>query len=214
MKFTTGTTVFLCLVLAGCLPAFGQNSANAEGDFRSALWGQSPQDVELLEDSPPFYKDQSLLIFHDEFQGMPSEVIYFFLENRLIMGFTHLLPNHDDLDDYFTDYEKVKDALGKNLGTPDVENWQMSLPDLENDRSLWADALGFGLIKVEAGWLTSGTGIAVRLSGAGFKGHLATIHFSLDHLNAGRMAYKDYFAGEIGVPNEYFRDSPKSSATF
>lgn len=209
MKFGAGIAVLVWITLAGALSASAQISATGEGNFRSAKWGQSPAEVKNLEEIPPFYKDKNLLIFHDKFQDTPTEVIYFFLDNRLIMGLTHLLPNHDDLNQYFTDYEKVKAVLGENLGTPDIENWQMFLPDLENDRSLWAEALGFGLIKVETGWMMGDTGIAIRLSGANFKGHLTTLHFSLDDMNAGRLAYKDYFAEEIGVPNEYFRESSK-----
>ncbi len=214
MKIAAFITALLCLVLAGASSATAQISATGEGNFRSAQWGQSPEDVRILEKVPPFYKDKNLLIFHDKFQDIPTEVIYFFLENRLIMGFTHLLANHDDLNNYFIDYEKLKAALGQDLGTPDMENWQLFLPDLENDRSLWAEALGFGLIKVETGWMMGDTGIALRLSGANFKGHLTTIHFSLADMNAGRLAYRDYYAEEIGVPNEYFRDSPKSDVNF
>ncbi len=214
MKFALGTTVLLCLVLLGSLSASGQNLVSADGDFRSARWGVSPEDVEILEEVPPFYRDETLLIFHDRFMGIATEVVYFFLENRLIMGLTHLMPDHVDLNSYFKDYERVKAVIAQNLGTPDRENWHYYIPELEDDSSLWAEALGFGMIKVEAGWLMPGTGIAIRLSGGDLKGHLTTIHFSMNEMNAGRLAYKDYFANEIGVPNEYFQDTPKTSTTF
>ncbi len=205
MKFALGAAVLLCLILLGSLTSHGQNLVNGEGDFRSTHWGQSPADIEILEEVPPLYRDESLLIFHDRFLGIPTEVIYFFLDGRLIMGLTHLMPDHDDLNSFFSDYERVKAVIGQNLGTPDRENWQFYIPDLQSDRSLWAEALGFGMIKVEAGWLVPGTGIAIRLSGGNLKGHLTTIHFSTDDMNAGRLAYKEYFGREIGVPNQYFQ---------
>jgi len=214
MKFLASITALCCLVLAGALAASAQISATGEGDFRSARWGQSPEEVHLQENKPPIYEDSTLLIFHDSFEGIPSEVIYFFRENRLIMGFTHLLAEHEDLNEYFTDYEKVKATLGENLGTPDRENWQTFLPDLENDRSLWAEALGIGLIKVETGWMVGDTGVALRLSGANFEGHLITIHFSRVDMNAGRSTFKDYYAAVIGVPNQYFQESPQSGVNF
>lgn len=210
MKFAYGTAVLICMVLLVSLPASGQNLVTGEGNFRSAKWGQSQADIEALEEVAPIHSDQSMLIFHDRFLGIPTEVIYFFLDGRLIMGLTHLMPAHADLDKYFTDYEKVKAAIGQNLGTPDRENWQFFLPDLEPDRALWAEALGFGMIKVEAGWLIPGTGIAIRLSGGKLKAHLTTIHFSMDDMNAGRLAFKEYFSGEVGIPNEYFQDTTVS----
>ncbi len=210
MKFVLWATVSLCIILLGSLPASGQNLVTADSNFRSAQWGQSPDEVESLEEVAPLYRDNTLLIFHDRFLGIPTEVIYFFLDSRLIMGLTHMRPEHNDLEQYFADYEQVKSAIGRNLGTPDRENWQFFLPDLENDRPLWAEALGFGMIKVEAGWLLPGTGIAIRLSGSKLKGHLTTIHFSMDDMNAGRLAYKEYFAEEVGVPNEYFQGAAVS----
>ena len=210
MKFAFGAAILLCMVLLVSLPASGQNLVNGEGNFRSAHWGQSPADVEALEEVSPIFSDETMLIFHDRFLGIPTEIIYFFLEGRLIMGLTHLMPEHHDLDKYFSDYEKIKTAIGHNLGTPDRENWQFYLPDLEPDRSLWAEALGFGMIKVEAGWLIPGTGIAIRLSGGKLKGHLTTIHFSMGDMNAGRLAFKENFSREVGNPNEYFQDTTVS----
>ena len=205
MKFGLGSVIILLLLLVGPWPAAAQYPSTGSGDFRGANWGQTPLEVEQMEDKAPFHRDDQLVIFRDEFQGAPAEVIYFFLENKLVMGFTHLLAEHDDLDKYFNDYEDLKSALGQRLGAPDVENWQLSLPELEEDRSLWAEALGFGLIKAEAGWLIDNTGIALRLSGGNFKGHLMMVHFSRADMNAGRKAYRDYFARNIGVPNEYFQ---------
>ena len=213
MKFALWATVLLCMMLLSSLPVSGQNLVTADGNFRSAQWGQSPEEVESLEEVAPLYRDQSMLIFHDRFLGIPTEVIYFFLEGRLIMGLTHLMPEHNDLDTYFADYEKVKAAIGRNLGTPDRENWQFFLPDLEEDRLLWAEALGFGMIKVEAGWLLPGTGIAIRLSGSDLKGHLTTIHFSMNDMNAGRLAYKEYFSKEVGITNEYFQGAEVSQVS-
>ena len=206
MKFGSVTVVFLSILAVGSWPAAAQNPVTGEGDFRGARWGQSPLEVEELESAAPVHRDDRLAVFRDDFQGTPAEVIYFFLDEKLVMGFTHLLIEHDDLEAYFTDYEQVKTSLTQGLGSPDVENWQLSLPELEEDRSLWAEALGFGLIKVEAGWLLGDTGVALRLSGGNFSGHLMMIHFSRDDMNAGRMAYKEYFGQKIGVPNSYFRD--------
>ncbi|MBU8870841.1 MAG: hypothetical protein KOO60_08290 [Gemmatimonadales bacterium] len=206
MKFGSRAIIVVSMLAVGVCPLSAQNSITGDGDFRAASWGQSPLEVENLEAVAPFYRDENLVIFRDDFQGIPADVIYFFHEDKLIMGFTHLLIEHADLEDYFTDYEQVKNSLGQGLGSPHVENWQMSLPELEEDRSMWADALGFGLIKVEAGWLLGTTGVALRLSGGNFSGHLMMIHFSQSDMNTGRGAYKEYFAQKIGVPNEYFRN--------
>ena len=206
MKFGSLTAIVAWLLAVGAWPASAQNPVTGEADFRNASWGQTPTEVESSESAAPFHRNEPLLIFRADYQGTPADVIYFFRDGKLIMGFTHLLIENDDLDTYFTDYEQFKKSLGQGMGSPDVENWQMSLPELEEDRSLWADALGFGLIKVEAGWLLGETGVALRLSGGGFRGHLMMIHFSRLDMNDGRMAYKDYFAQVMGVPNEYFRN--------
>ena len=206
MKFGIWVTILLSMLAVGTWPASAQNSITSDGDFRNARWGQSLAEVESQESVPPFHRDEHLVIFRVDFQGTPADVIYFFLDDKLIMGFTHLLAEHDDLNAYFTDYEQVKNSLAQGLGTPDAENWQMSLPELEGDRSLWADALGFGLIKVEAGWLFGETGVSLRLSGGNFSGHLMMVHFDRAEMNMGRMAYKDYFTRMVGVPNKYFRN--------
>jgi hypothetical protein len=206
MKLRSGTIALVLLMAVEALTASAQKPITTGGDFRGARWGQSPLEVEALEAKAPFRRDKQLVIFHDEFQGTPTEVVYLFLNDKLVMGFTHLLLKHEDLNLYFTDYEQVKDALARSLGAPAVENWQLSLPELEGDKSLWPEALGFGLIKVEAGWIYRDTGIAVRLSGGNFQAHLMTVHFKVDDMNAGRAAFKDYYAQNIGVPNKYFQD--------
>lgn len=206
MKFHARTTILLMLLTVGVWPAAAQKPVTTGGDFRGARWGQSPLEVEKLEAKAPFRRDKQLVMFHDEFQGTPTEVIYLFLGDKLVMGFTHVLVQHDDLNQYFDDYEQVKEDLVRTLGAPAVENRQLSLPELENDRSMWGEALGFGLIKVEAGWLLRDTGVAVRLSGENFDGHLMTIYFSRKDMDAGRSAFKDYYARNIGVPNKYFQN--------
>ncbi len=206
MKFGIFTLYILSLALAIALPAAAQNPATEDTDFRAANWGQSPSEVMAQEKSELIQQDDSLIIYRDEFRGTIAEVIYFFVDNKLIMGFTHLLIDHNDLEEYFTKYDQVKSYLGEKIGIPDVENWDMSLPELENDRSMWADGLGFGLIKAEAGWVLNDTGVALRLSGGNFKGHLTMIHFSLADMDRGRIAYKKYYAQKAGVPNEYFHN--------
>jgi hypothetical protein len=206
MKFGTFTLYILLAIMVGALPAAAQNSSTEDANFRAAHWGQSPSEIIAQEKSELLQQDDNLIIYRDQFRGTPAEVIYFFVDNKLIMGFTHLLIDNEDLEEYFTKYDQVKSYLGENIGIPDVENWNMSLPELEEDRSMWADGLGFGLIKAEAGWVLNGTGVALRLSGGNFKGHLTLVHFSLDDMDKGRIAYKKYYAQKAGVPNEYFHN--------
>lgn len=206
MKFRAWTSILLVWLAVGAWPAVAQKPVTTGGDFRGARWGQSPAEVEKLEARAPFRRDGQLVFFQDEFEGTPTEVVYFFLDGKLIMGFTHVRVQHDDLNAYFEDYERVKEALARTLGAPAVENRQLSLPELEGDPSLWGEALGFGLVKIEAGWLLRDTGVAVRLSGENFDGHLMTVHFSRGDMSAGRSAFKDYYARNIGVPNKYFQN--------
>lgn len=204
MKIRVFALIILLVLSVGALPAAAKNSSTPDADFRAAHWGQSPLEVQAQEHIELIKQDDHLIIYRDHFRGTPAEVIYYFVDNKLIMGFTHLLIDHDDLEAYFTKYEQVKSYLGETIGIPDVENWNMGLPELEEDRSMWADGLGFGLIKAEAGWVLSDTGVALRLSGGNFRGHLTLVHFSLDEMDKGRTAYKKYFAQKVGVPNEYF----------
>jgi hypothetical protein len=206
MKLALWGTILVALILVEAQPASAQIPGTDSADFRAAHWGQTQEEVQRLEGKTPIRKDDSLVVFQDSFQGMPAEVAYFFMEEKLVMGFTRLQLDHTDLDDYFADYEQVKAFLAQRMGSPDVENWQMNLPDLEENRSMWAEALGFGLIKVEAGWLFDKTAIALRLSGAELAGHLTIIHISLMDMNNSRIAFKDYFAQRIGVPNQYFQN--------
>ena len=159
MKNLALITISCCLWLAAAGPSAAQLSTTGTGDFRAASWGQSPQDVLIQETNPPIFQDKTLLIFQDRIQDIPTEVVYFFMDDRLIMGFMHLLGNHADLIEYFSDFDTLKEKLVAQLGPPTQENWQTALPDLENDRSQWAEALGFGLIKVETGWLVGNTGV-------------------------------------------------------
>jgi hypothetical protein len=205
MKFGSWTVVLIALLAVSPWPASAQNPITTGSDFRGARWGQSQIEIEELEGKAPFRRDRQVIMFHGDFQGTPTEVIYFFNDDKLVMGFTHLLASHDDLDLYFTDYELVKSSLEAELGAPVLENWQKSLPELETDRSMWPEALGFGLIKAEAGWLLKDTVVALRLSGANFRGHIMTVFFSQKDLVEGRRAYKEYFAQQIGVPNKYFQ---------
>ena len=206
MKFRLWLLIAACLWAGAVGRASAQNAITGTGDFRDARWGQSAREVQSLEDKAPIFRDDHLVIYRDVVHDLPADVIYYFMDGRLIMGFAHFLVSHDDLAIYFDDYESIKTILARKIGIPEVENWQMSLPELEEDQSLWGEALGFGLMKVEAGWLLGDSGVALRLSGGNLQGELMLLQFSRDDMNRGRSVFRDYFAQIMGVPNQYFRN--------
>jgi len=188
----------------GVWPLHAQDSSVSGSGFRGAAWGISQAEVLALEATAPFRVDESVAMFTGSYGGHPAHVIYFFVRDELVMGFYQLLIENEELDEYFENYYVLRDAISDQIGIPSAENWQFIDEQVEGQREMWGDALGFGLLKVETGWIYDRSAIGLRLSGGDFAAHLMVIHTSQDELNRGRRAYRRYFANVIGVPNPYF----------
>jgi len=96
------------------------------------------------------------------------------------------------------------DTITAHIGQPYAENWSY-VPELADEqREVWADALGFGLLKIETGWKLDGTEVALRLSGGNLSAHVLVAYISQPDLESGRQTYLAYFEKQMGLPNPYF----------
>jgi len=186
------------VTLANWLPTTGF-------DFRDNHWGNSRAAVKLAESRPPVREDDLLLVYPAKVEGIDCVLVYMFLADRLCAGFYQLSDYRNDNNEYFDDLDGVKDKLVTGLGNPEVENWNWADDPFERSRDLWGDSLGFGLVAVDAGWVTERSIVSYRLSGGNFSGDLLLMYADLQSFDNFRLTYDHYFASKAGDYTPFFR---------
>lgn len=180
------------------VPAAGQ-------DFRTAVWGQSRQQVRRQEAAPPQLDEGPLLAFPATVAGQPCQVIYLFDDDKLCMGFYQWSDTHEDLAPYFDDARSRRSELAEAWGEPQIERWDWEDPLFAKEPELRAEALGLGLVKYELGWMTGRSIVALRMSGGNLKADLLVMYADRTCFPAGQELFRRFFARAVGVPTPYYR---------
>ncbi len=203
-RFTPACALLLTIITttastAGVvLPADGK-------DFRDARWGQTRQQVRQHEPGAPILNEGPLLVYAAVVSGRPCQVVYLFHDDKLCMGFYQWSDTHDELDPYFDDAKARRAELAAAWGDPQIERWDWEDPMFAGDRSLWAEALGLGLVRYELGWMTTRSIVALRMSGGSLKADIVVMYADRTCFPAGQELFGRFFARKVGVPTPYYR---------
>lgn len=194
----------LAAVLAG--PATAARFDTQDGaDVRRVRWGMSPTEVRQREAGTPTIVDGSLLIFGTEVDGQPCTISYLFNQGKLCMAFYQFSDIHDDLAPYFDEVEQVKAELVERHGLPHIDRWDWEDPLFADDPTLKADALGLGLVRHEAGWMTDRSLVALRLAGGNLKADILVMYADVAGFPGGQDRFGELFAAVVGLPSPYYR---------
>ncbi len=200
---TLGAVVLTAAAMAA--PTGNRFAAAAGCDFRHARWGMTVAEVRAAEPGTPFQADGSLVCWQTDVGGQPCTVSYFFHQDRLCLGIYQFSDTNDELSHYFDDAKTYRNELVTLYGDPGLEKWRWADETLANDRSLWAETLGFGLMTYELGWLHGRNLVAMRMSGGSVKADIVILVASPACFAEGRRDFAGYFSRVIGDASPFFR---------
>ena len=118
---------FLLLVFAAALGFAavscrdGKDSKTKEGgefSFRKTTWGMSREQVKASEDTTPTGDNPEVITYRGEVEGIPAIVGYLFDGDKLTRAGYLMQGSYEDPNSYISDYNKVKDFLINEHGTP------------------------------------------------------------------------------------------------
>jgi hypothetical protein len=137
--------VAACPMLIVALAGLGRAS-----DFRNVDWGMTPQQVRAAEGVAPAETTESVIRFEaPEGAELSGQLLYFFVNNKLVRARYISRVEHDDPNDFIEDFAATEPRLMKKYGAPasDLAVWendmyqQERLPYLLQDRAHASDIL-------------------------------------------------------------------------
>jgi hypothetical protein len=139
-------------------------------DFRNTKWGMSREAVKKLETAKSSISDEDILAFEDTVQGMKCDVVYFFVEDKLVRARYVMEEEHTNKNDYISDYKAIYDSLSKKYGKPKIDRTVWKDDHYKDDPKDWGMAVAVGHLVYYATWTSEhGTMITNTLSGDNFK---------------------------------------------
>ena len=156
---------------------------SADG-FRKMPWGASRAEVIASENRDDYEDTDSFLAFTAVIAGLPCSIIYVFIRDALVRGKLSFTIQHANDNDFWDDFEALKNMLTKKYGLPDDDQtiWKDdTYKDSPNERGM-AVSCG-GLVGLVA-WDLEETQFSLVLAGDNFEIDLS-IHYKskfLGHL--------------------------------
>jgi hypothetical protein len=155
-----------CLALVFILGISAQSGlSRGEGyTFRHTNWGMTAEEVLASEsDLDPIEKSDSTIRFKTRVLGKNVELVYRFVQNKLIRSSYQIDENYLNSKHFIAGYRKFQEALTQKYGPPEIEEtkWQKdTLPKVSRNEGL---ALSLGQVEYYSAWNTPHTTIACSL---------------------------------------------------
>ncbi len=148
------------------------------GDFRSAKWGMSKEQVKKLESLPSIGENKNLLGYKGKIANLDCQIAFQFINDTLYSAAYVITENHINNNDYISDFKKLKELLTEKYGQPKLDKmiWKGSL--YKGDESRYGMAVVTGNLVYVADWKTETTDIRLILSGDNFTPSLAAAYES------------------------------------
>jgi hypothetical protein len=132
-------------------------------DFRQTRWGMSHNEVLASEEIEPVEKSDNLIRYNTEVLGKNVDLLYSFVDDKLIGASYRLNDNYLVSDHFIRTYSEFQKALREKYGQPKEDNitWVNNLyRNAESRRGL---ALSLGHVIYESAWETTNTTINCSL---------------------------------------------------
>lgn len=146
-----------------------KSSSIDNNPFRNTEWGMSIQKVKSTEKEEPVYEGDKIIVYEDYLMKLPVEVIYIFVDNKLVRAKYNFIQKHTNKNDFISDYKALNKALNNKYGNADEKDhfWSEDLyKDSPND---WGLALSVGHHSYFTKWETSETEILSALYGDNYE---------------------------------------------
>jgi hypothetical protein len=138
-------------------------------DVRGHNWGDSLAVVKKSETAKFIDQDATHLLFTDTVGGISVNILYTFLDGRLVRAGYRNADTHTNKNDFIQDYRKLNELLTKKYGKPEVDKtvWRNEL--YKDDPSNFGMAISAGHLFYSAQWNLERTIILSVISGDKFK---------------------------------------------
>ncbi len=165
---------FLLLVFAAALGFAavscrdGKDSKTKEGgefSFRKTTWGMSREQVKASEDSAPTGDKPDVITYRGEVEGIPVIVGYLFDGDKLIKAGYLMQGSYEDPNSYVSDYNKVKDFLINEHGTPAQDEVVWGEGEEVDDPDKFGESVCGGKLRYSTFWADGVTVIRQSLDG-------------------------------------------------
>lgn len=165
---------FLLLVFAAALGFAavscrdGKDSKTKEGgefSFRKTTWGMSREQVKASEDSAPTGDKPDVITYRGEVEGIPVIVGYLFDGDKLIKAGYLMQGSYEDPNSYISDYNKVKDFLIIEHGTPAQDEVVWGEGEKVDDPGKFGESVCAGKLRYLTFWADGVTVIRESLDG-------------------------------------------------
>jgi len=165
---------FLLLVFAAALGFAvvscrdGEDSKTKEGgefSFRKTTWGMSREQVKASEDSAPTGERPDVITYRGEVEGIPVIVGYLFDGDKLIKAGYLMQGSYEDPNSYISDYNKVKDFLINEHGTPAQDEVVWGEGEKVEDPGKFGESVCGGKLRYLTIWVDPVTVIRESLDG-------------------------------------------------
>ena len=143
---------------------FTQPCRGEDGGFRNTKWGMSGEAVTASEETMvPVEIGGDMIKYRSQLLGTNVELIYRFVQNKLIGASYQLIDNYLNSDHFLSSYKRFKEALTRKYGPPidDRTKWlSTTFKNVSTKRGL---ALSLGHTEYSANWETPSTLIDLSL---------------------------------------------------
>ena len=143
--------------------------AIAKRDFRKTNWGMDKKTVKLTEPDDPTSEEDSAMIYSRKVAGMDVLIGYIFVLDKLVRAKYMFHQQHENLNQYITDYNNIKKDLEKKYGKATKERTIWSNDLYTKIQSQWGTALGLEYVTFLSFWDTPKTEITLTLKGENSK---------------------------------------------
>ncbi len=168
----------------------GKDSKTKEGgefSFRKTTWGMSREQVKASEDSAPTGDKPDVITYRGEIEGIPMIVGYLFDGDKLVRAGYLMQGSYDDPNSYISDYNKVKDFLIKEHGTPAQDEVVWAEGEEVEDTGKFGESVCGGKLRYTTIWADGVTVIKENLYGENGKCNhgvmFESVEFSINKMN-------------------------------
>jgi hypothetical protein len=146
----------------------GKDTKTEEGgefNFRKTTWGMSREQVKASEDTAPTGEKPEVFTFRGEVEGIPVIIGYVFDGDNLTRAGYLMRSSYEDPNSYISDYDKVKESLIKNYGTPAEDDVVWDEGEGVQDPALYGESVCAGKLRYSTMWSDGVTVIREKLGG-------------------------------------------------
>jgi len=146
--------------------------------FRNTEWGMPIQEVKNIENQEPVYENQEMIVYKDSIIQLPVELIYIFVDNKLVRTKYIFIQKHTNENDFISDYRSLNNALTNKYGEPNEEDHFWSNDLYKDSPSDWGFAISLGHHSYFTEWDTKDTEILSALHGDNYEMNMVVEYYS------------------------------------